>query len=197
MKMTEEPKAESALDERRDQIKRAALKVFAKQGVSGTKMSAIAAEAGISQGLSYRYFASKEEIFTLLVQEAIDEAHYAVRNINQMPGTPKEQLRAFTQRMMDDSHKEYFLLLQHSMKSDDVPPQAKQHLERYSPNETIDQLVPLVQKGQQAGQFCEGDPQRLLFLYLSVVSGLMLQDVPTTPGYWMKEIDSLMRIIVK
>ncbi|WP_420481830.1 TetR/AcrR family transcriptional regulator [Cohnella zeiphila] len=44
--------AERNNDERREQIKKAALKVFAGKGLAGTKMSAIAAEAGISQGLS-------------------------------------------------------------------------------------------------------------------------------------------------
>lgn len=49
-------------DERREQIKKAARKVFAIKGIAGTKISMIAAEAGISQGLTYRYFQSKEEL---------------------------------------------------------------------------------------------------------------------------------------
>ena len=77
-----------AHDERREQIKRAALKIFAQRGIAGTKMSMIASEAGISQGLTYRYFNSKEEIFSVLVQEAIRRSssgnynvhHYQVRH---------------------------------------------------------------------------------------------------------------------
>lgn len=75
-------------DERREQIKRAALKVFAYRGIAGTKMSMITAQAGISQGLFYRYFNSKEELFTILVQDAMEEAQAAVKNVRHLPGTP-------------------------------------------------------------------------------------------------------------
>jgi AcrR family transcriptional regulator len=88
LKRINAPKSATFPDDPRYQIKRAALKLFAKRGIDGTKMSTIASEAGISQGLSYRYFSSKDDIFTLLVQEAIEEAQAAVRNVHQLPGSP-------------------------------------------------------------------------------------------------------------
>jgi hypothetical protein len=42
----------------------------------------LAAEAGIIQGLSYRYFNSKEELFITLIQEAMEEANAAFENVN-------------------------------------------------------------------------------------------------------------------
>ncbi|MFC5447485.1 TetR/AcrR family transcriptional regulator [Paenibacillus aestuarii] len=197
MKRNTEKSAEQLSDERREQIKRAALKVFAIRGIEGTKMSMIAAEAGISQGLSYRYFNSKEEIFSLLVQEAIDEAQSAIRTVSELPGTPKEQLLAFTQRMLDDNHKYHFLLLQHGFTSEVVPLQAKLSLEQYKPEETIEHFVPLFTKGQERGEFRTGDPQKLLFLYFSVVTGLMLQHYDLPPNYWQQQVSDLMRIIMK
>ncbi|UJF31676.1 TetR/AcrR family transcriptional regulator [Paenibacillus hexagrammi] len=186
-----------SVDERREQIKRAALKVFAKQGLTGAKMSSIAAEAGISQGLSYRYFSSKEEIFTMLVQEALEEAQSAIQDLQNLPGSPKDKLKAFTQRMLDESQKAHFMLIQVAMTSEDIPAQAKEWLTRYSAIDTIGQFVPLFKQGQEIGEFVEGEPQRLLFLYFSVVTGLMLQDTPASPGYWMKEVDMLLKIIAK
>jgi AcrR family transcriptional regulator len=197
LKRINAPKSATFPDERRDQIKRAALKLFAKRGIDGTKMSTIATEAGISQGLSYRYFSSKEVIFTLLVQEALEEAQAAIRNVRHLPGSPKEQLKTFTQNMLDESHKHYFLLIQHAQTSEEVPVQAKQMIEQYSPNDTIDHLVPIIINGQQIGEFREGDPHKLLFLYLSVITGLMLQDIPTVQGNWQQEVDILMRILTK
>jgi AcrR family transcriptional regulator len=197
LKRINEPKSATFPDERRDQIKRAALKLFAKRGIDGTKMSTIASEAGISQGLSYRYFSSKEEIFTVLVQEAIEEAQAAIRNVRHLPGSPREQFKTFTQNMLDESHKHYFLLIQHAQTSEEVPVQAKQIIEQYSPNDTIDHLVPIIIKGQEIGEFREGNPHKLLFLYFSVITGLMLQDIPTAQGYWLQEVDSLMRILTK
>ena len=49
-------------DERKKQIMRAAIKVFAENGIRLTKISNIAKEAGISHGLVYHYFESKEEL---------------------------------------------------------------------------------------------------------------------------------------
>jgi AcrR family transcriptional regulator len=191
-----ENQTEPIYDERREQIKRAALKLFASRGITGTKMSMIADEAGISQGLTYRYFNSKEELFTELIQEAMDESQSAIKNIHHLPGTPTEQIRALTKIMLDESHKHYFLLVQQAQTSEGVPERTKQVLEQYSSKDTIDQLLPIFIKGQQTGEFCVGDPFRLLLLYFSVISGLILQDVHSEVN-WLEEVDSLMKILMK
>ncbi|CAM3087814.1 TetR/AcrR family transcriptional regulator [Paenibacillus lupini] len=197
MKQVQDQKAEAAADDRRERIKKAALKVFAKRGLQATKMSMIAEEAGVSQGLSYRYFSSKEELFSILVQEALDEAETSLADVSLMPGSPKERLRAFTLTMLDESHKSYFMLLRYAQIEEDVPEQTKQILASHSPDRTIGQLVPLFQQGQQAGEFSDGQPDKLLFFYFSVITGLMLQDVPGIYGDWQRDVDRLMKLILK
>lgn len=58
------------LEAKRELILYAAIACFARDGFHKTKMSDIAEMAGVSDGLAYRYFSSKEEI----IQEAI---HFA------------------------------------------------------------------------------------------------------------------------
>ncbi|MET3290876.1 UNVERIFIED_CONTAM: TetR/AcrR family transcriptional regulator of autoinduction and epiphytic fitness [Brevibacillus sp. OAP136] len=183
-------------DARREQIKTAALKVFAEKGIAGAKMSMIAAEAGISQGLSYRYFSSKEELFTILVKEAMEEARSAFANVKRLPGTPKEQLTALSRTMLEADHAPFFLLLQQVQTSAEVPAEAKAIIEQNPPSEMMGQLLPLFIKGQQLGEFSPGDPERLLFLYFSVLTGLMLQAGQTVPGYWQQDVERLMKIIL-
>src|SRR5690625_5906735 len=101
MKQSNETQSNHIYDERSEQIKSAALKLFSHRGIAGTKMSMIAAEAGISQGLSYRYFNSKEELFTILVEEAIVEAQKAIKSILHLSVTPIQQIRTLTLRMLD------------------------------------------------------------------------------------------------
>lgn len=192
-----EQQLEQIHDERREQIKKAALKVFARHGINGTKMSMIAAEAGISQGLSYRYFSSKEELFTELVQEAMEEAQHSMKELGRMPGSPAEQIRVLTEAMLEGDNKDAFLLIHQAQTSSDVPERAKEMIGRYSPDDTIEQLVPILVKGQEAGEFREGDPRRLLFLYLSALTGLMLQEVPGQPDYWRQESGLLMGILLR
>ncbi|MDD9270508.1 TetR/AcrR family transcriptional regulator [Paenibacillus sp. GCM10023248] len=197
MKQDQDQKPAMLPDDRRERIKKAALKVFAKWGLQAAKISMIAEEAGVSQGLSYRYFSSKEELFTMLVQEALDQAETSLADISRLPGSPKERLRAFTLTMLDESHKSYFLLLRYAQIEEGVPEQTKQILASSSPDRTIGKLVPLFQQGQQAGEFTEGEPEKLLFFYFSVITGLMLQDTPGIDGGWRNEVDRLMKLILK
>lgn len=197
MRKEQDQKSEVSVDDRREQIKKAALKVFAKRGLQSTKMIMIAEEAGVSQGLSYRYFSSKEEIFAILVQEALEEAETSIAEISRLPGSPKERLRAFTLTMLDDNHKRHFMLLRYAQIEEGMPEQIQQILNSFSADRTIGQLVPLFHQGQQAGEFCEGVPEKLLFFYLSVITGLMLQDAPGSYGDWKNDVDRLMKLILK
>jgi TetR/AcrR family transcriptional repressor of uid operon len=55
--------------DRRDQILKAAMVCFAKCGFHQTSMHDISAEAGISVGLIYRYFESKEAVISAMAEE--------------------------------------------------------------------------------------------------------------------------------
>lgn len=57
------------VDQRRQEILNGAMKLFSEQGYDKTSISDIAAYIGISQGLCYRYFKSKEEIFESAINE--------------------------------------------------------------------------------------------------------------------------------
>ncbi|MGB0369460.1 MAG: TetR/AcrR family transcriptional regulator, partial [Flavobacteriales bacterium] len=60
-------------EERKHQILDAALHVFAEDSYHGASISAVARRAGISKGLIYNYFKSKEEILISLVVDVFDE----------------------------------------------------------------------------------------------------------------------------
>ncbi|PTY78956.1 TetR family transcriptional regulator [Heyndrickxia sporothermodurans] len=195
MSLVDGQKIDPAHEERKSQIKKAALKVFAQHGLTGTKMSMIAAEAGISQGLTYRYFQSKDVLLTELVQEAVEEAHTTIKNIHSYSSTPIEQMRLLTRRMLEENHKNYFLILQQANISPNVPNDVTILLKKYSTKNIIDELIPLFVKGQQIGQFCEGDPDELLYLFFSVITGLMLQDIPSSSLNNPHSIELIMKIL--
>jgi AcrR family transcriptional regulator len=54
----------------------------------------IAAEAQISLGLAYRYFADKEAIFSELVKQTVPDDSAELQKLVEMPGTPGERLAA-------------------------------------------------------------------------------------------------------
>ncbi|KRE99399.1 TetR family transcriptional regulator [Paenibacillus sp. Soil766] len=184
-------------DERREQIKRAALKIFARRGIIGTKMSMIAAEAGISQGLAYRYFSSKEELFVELVREAMEEAHAAVKSLESAKAAPVDLIRELTIAMLDENNSYSFKIIQQVQASDEVPEAAKQMISQYPSNALMDSLIPIFIEGQRIGDFCKGDPRKLLMLYFSIITGLMLQDGTSDGIHWVHEIETLMKILTK
>ena len=58
---------------RKDQILRAARKVFREKGYESTTVSDIVNEAGVAQGTFYLYFPSKKHVIVALAQQPMDE----------------------------------------------------------------------------------------------------------------------------
>ncbi len=65
-------KARDAKDDRRKQILRAAVKVFAEKGYHGCRISDVAEEAGVAYGLVYHYYGNKDGLLA-----AVFDANWA------------------------------------------------------------------------------------------------------------------------
>ena len=59
-------------EEKSHRISEAALSLFASRGYDATSISEIAKEAGVSKGLIYNYFASKESILRSIIDQVFD-----------------------------------------------------------------------------------------------------------------------------
>ncbi len=154
----------------------------------------IAAEAGISEGLIFRYFKSKDELFTTLVQELIEEATKETENIQYLPGSPYEQIKALTERMLDENNKYAFMFILRARKAEVIPEKAARILEQNPVDGLLNRLVPVFIKGQQAGEFSAGDPLKLLSWYIYTVNSLIMEEA------WQEEhglpnVDFLMRVL--
>lgn len=77
--------------ESKHRIMEAAFKLIAKNGYESTSIAGIAKEAGVSKGLLYNYFDSKEDLIKALVLGAMDEGDQLVGEM--MSKTPKETLK--------------------------------------------------------------------------------------------------------
>jgi len=182
--------------ERTMQIKQAALQVFARHGFARTKTSMIAASAGISEGLIFRYFKSKDVLYTTIVRELLEGAASEIEDSGQLSGTPYEQIKALTQNMLNDNTKYAFMLILKARKTDEVPAEVKQILKEYSPDTMMNQLLPIFIRGQEIGEFSAEDPRRLLSWYMSVINSLILQE-QSEEEYGYPDVDVLMRMLTK
>jgi AcrR family transcriptional regulator len=180
-------------DERKEQLIGAALKVFSSRGIIGSKISMIAAEAGVSQGLFYHYFKSKDELFTSLVQEALEASLSSIDRLYQVSGSPKDKIKFLTESILDKSGAPYFRLIHQARTSDGIPVKAKQLIEQYSMKIYVDRLLPLFKEGQQAGEIAAGNLEELISIYLSVLSGVMV----LSEDYRIPDASFLLRILTK
>ncbi len=56
-------------EERREDLLAAARTLFVAQGISGTTLGEITTEAGVSKGLFYLYFSSKEDLVLAMKEQ--------------------------------------------------------------------------------------------------------------------------------
>jgi AcrR family transcriptional regulator len=85
-------------EERKDQILDAAMNVISKRGYGATRMDDVVAEAGISKGLFYWYFKSKDAVLAALVRRMFSPEIQALQELPVKPGTARERLLVFAEQ---------------------------------------------------------------------------------------------------
>jgi TetR/AcrR family transcriptional regulator, fatty acid metabolism regulator protein len=90
----------TAADKRRI-ILDAAVRVFARQGFNGCRVSDIADEAGVAYGLVYHYFRSKDEVLDTLFLERWNVLLDAIRETDSQEISPREKLYAIASFIVD------------------------------------------------------------------------------------------------
>jgi len=158
----------------RAKILESARSVFARKGMEAT-ITDIAAEAQISLGLPYRYFADKEAIFSELVKQTVPDDSVGFQKRVEMPGTPGERLATLIssivvargQREPLEAHQ----LLNHALDAGAMPEEIRELLsKRYQMLLTT--MRQLIVEGQAEGSVAPGDPDQLVAVMSACLDGL-------------------------
>jgi TetR/AcrR family fatty acid metabolism transcriptional regulator len=80
-------------DARREKIRDAAVRVFARKGFHDTRVGDIAAEAGVAHGLLYHYFESKDALLESVFRETWGAMLELIREVEESGEPAAEQLR--------------------------------------------------------------------------------------------------------
>ena len=98
------PRGPAANEERRETARKkildASLRVFARKGFHAASMEAIAEDSGVSKGLPYKYFRSKEDLLAQALNarlDHLDELGAKIRSI----ADPRERLVAWVDGILD------------------------------------------------------------------------------------------------
>ena len=81
-----------AMTEKQENILKAALKLFAQEGYAATSTSKVAKAAGVSEGLIFKHFGSKEGLLTAIMEEGKEAIKFKMADVV-MASEPKEVLR--------------------------------------------------------------------------------------------------------
>lgn len=84
-----------------DAIMQAALELFGHSGYHSTSISKIAQEAGISKGLIYNYFESKEDLLKRIVLDAIEKGEHLMDEAMSRSDDPFKQLQYLLEISVD------------------------------------------------------------------------------------------------
>lgn len=174
-----------------------AIDVFSKKGFTGTKIKDIAASAGFSQGYVYLHFKSKEEIFTKIVLLATEGASESVKYVMHIEGTPYERISWLTNAYLSPSS----IAMQHwrlilIATSEAIPEEAKAILAE-NMRKPIENLIPIIMKGQQNAEMVDGDPLSLAVTYFSFIQGLALTAIQTSGQAPMPSVEVILKFLRK
>lgn len=186
-------------ERRRQTFIDAALRLFSTTGFRGTSTRAIAGAAGVSEGLLFRHFPSKADLYAAILQQKARESGFA---------TKFETLRRLARRGDDRKLVHYVvsailstyqrdpdferLMLYAALEGHDLATTSQQLFGK--PTFTL--LRDFVIERQKAGSFRPGDPTLLVFglvalpVYFSMVHRLLGTQPPDIPNHVVAELFS-------
>jgi len=142
-----------------------AIECFSQNGLGSTTMQDLATHAGISVGLLYRHYKTKDELYDALVDEAILGHEQMIAKIENL--SPLEAVNILADDIVDELSKghefsQYMgVMLQ---KSSDKQKQAYDKL--------IMAIAKIIEQGQQGNVFVSGNPLQLAQFLVSTFQGL-------------------------
>ncbi len=184
-------------DERREQLLTAARAIFARKGLAATKIADIAAAAGMSHGLVYHYFPSKEAVYAAIVERALEGAARVTAAALERPGSPWDRLRWVCDQMLAGVRDapEYALLTIQALVSETVPEELQAAVQRHG-SQPFPNLLALVRQGQEAGQVVAGNPEELTLTYLATIQGLAISGLAGEEGRrHFPSVDTVLRLL--
>ena len=158
-------------EKRRWQIISTALDLFISNGYAATKIQDIAEAVGMSVGLLFHYFESKEKLYEEMIKIGVSSPRTVLNGIKGEPlvffqTTAKEILHFFETKPFVVK---MTILMAQASNNTVAPVSVKKLL---AGNDYIKPSVKIIKKGQKDGTIKEGDPLALAFAFWASVQGI-------------------------
>lgn len=179
-------------EKRRNEILDAALDLFIRQGYAATKVSDIAQRVGMSVGLLFHYFASKEALYEELIRIGLSGPQKVM-------GLPEDDPLRFFESVVDTIFgflrsqpfvAKMFVLMSQAMLNEAAPQGVKDMLSGF---DIYTPTVRRIRQGQENGTIREGDPRALAIAYWCAIQGIAEElaakpEMPCPESGWIIDI---------
>ncbi len=171
----------------KDKIQSAAMQLFVQKGFGATNVQEIADLAGISIGLLYRHYKTKEELFNELVQFALTGLKGIV-DLFEQDISPKKLIGQFVGVIYDDmingNELANLLILMTQSFFSGVVNHKKNELIQLNAK-ILQVTASLIQRGQELGEFRLGSPYELAEFFYSAINGLAIMKITLKDNFTM------------
>ena len=179
-------------EKRQQEILAAGLDLFIRKGYAATKTIDISQAAGISEGLLFHYFETKEKLYEELIKLGISGPRDL---LNKIQGEPLEFFRTAAREIFNYIDTvpfvaKMFVLMKQAGCNDAAPESVKKLL---AANKIFDVSVKKIKEGQKNGTIKKGEPKALSIAYWGAVQGIAEQaalfpDNPIPDSEWIVDI---------
>ena len=174
---------------KKSQIIKAALDLFVERGYYGTKTSQISRRAGISEGLLFHYFPTKEILLEELINIGLEGMRMPmqIKAKNGLDFFYQFTTMLFLQAERNSLIAQMFVFMGHVVLAEDIP----ERLRKLAASvDTIAYSRIWVEAGQQDGSIRKGDVMSLSNMYWWAIHGIMEQyalhpEIPLPEASWV------------
>ena len=191
---------EQVREQRRAQLLKAAQRVFTRKGFHAASVADVVAEAGVSQGTVYHYFASKEELLLAVFTEwetgnLQEEIGQVLQSVPTAAGKLELLAQAATRRVTSnlqllEASVEFW---SHIPRNTRIRQGFKRMFEQMAEN-----IAQVIQAGIDAGEFRNIDATVMARLMIATYDGLVLQWLADRKGIdWNACTETLSSVVLQ
>ncbi len=181
------PRNEEQFEEIRQKSKakimETALELFAKNGFHNTSISKIAKAAGVSKGLMYNYYESKEALLDVILFGVADEKKAAAQSISMNEIPPKKRLEMMIEGTfgMIQSNVNHWKLMMSLSLQDEISERIDEKF-AVQRNEGMTQFIQLFEEMEVEEPLLEA------YFFGSAITGCLMQYVNLKENYPLEEM---------
>jgi AcrR family transcriptional regulator len=179
-------------EKRRNEILMAGLDLFIRKGYAATKTSDIAKAVGMSEGLLFHYYESKEKLYLALLDISASGPQ-RMFEMGDMP--PLKFFEAAAEGILDYTVNnpfvaKLFVLVSQAKNNEALPEDYRKQLMR---QDAVEKSIQLIIQGQKEGTIKEGDPFALTVAYWMAIQGICENiarhpEMPAPKAEWIVDI---------